>query len=140
MSIDIEVVVTHSITQFVHISPNPMPIKISFRKSYRIVSYAFWKSIFRMATLCLLFLYYQTTSLTIRASSRICLCLTKADYDSPIRFGSTLESLFAKILEIILYKHPIILMGRKSLTSTAPSTFGIKVIHVRLISLGSVPE
>ncbi|GJU28609.1 retrotransposon protein, putative, ty1-copia subclass [Tanacetum coccineum] len=71
-----------------------------------------------------------------RGPSRIFLPLIKADCTGLTQSPITVLSLFARSLPIILYWHPIRLMGRKSETALAFETFGIKVMKEELQLLG----
>lgn len=68
--------------------------------------------------------------LAISTESNICLPLMKAFCELEIIFPNIDFSLFAKTLEIILYTPPAKLIGQTSLTSTAPTFFGIRETSV----------
>lgn len=69
-------------------------------------------------------------------SSRICLPLIKADGSTLITLPITSVNLLAKVLPIISYWQPVMLIGLKSFTFFGSLTLGIKVQNEALHPIG----
>lgn len=109
--IEIEAVMTHHIIHLLILLPSPTYLSICSKKLHLIESYAFLKSILNKASYLFFFLSHQRASLTFKTPSTMLLCCRKPVCVTLIISGMIGFNIRAKILEMILYRHPTIFMG-----------------------------
>lgn len=108
----IEAEKTHDLTHFLHLSLKPILVMMKSRNPQSTLSKALSKLTLNINPPFLLFLIPSTTSLAIRAQSKIHLPLMKVNWDFPITSSITTLILLAKTLDTIFYKLLNKLMGR----------------------------
>lgn len=108
-----------------HLSSYPSCICIESRYSQLIESKALSKSTLKSNVFFVVFLPQEHNSLTINGPSRLFLPSTNAYWTSPILLSMTFFNRLARVFAIILYRHPIRLIGLKS-----PSVIGSLILEL----------
>ena len=109
--IDMEAVETQFIIHLIHFRPKPsLPITSSKNDQFT-ESYAFWKSSLIRVPGIFFFLNHLRDSFAIKTPSRICRFMTKALWDSSMRVSMTSLSRVDRILAMIFYRAPTMLIG-----------------------------